>query len=99
MARASVSMETGGSVVARGGGGKLQHIVCGGGGSQGPLPLGDLTAVPGTVFGGALRRTDDLGFFQAVPLVQVVGGDRVRATVHHSGVQSVGHGEGLQMAS
>lgn len=34
-----------------------------------PHNLGDLTAVSGTVFGGALRRTDNLGFFQAMPLV------------------------------
>ena len=49
-------------------------------------------------------RPDQFGFFQQGPSVPLggavvggIGGDRVGASVHHTGVESVGHGEGLEV--
>lgn len=50
------------------------------------------------------RRPDQFGFFQQRPsgplcgaVVGGTGGDGVGASVHHTGVESIGHGEGLQV--
>lgn len=64
--------------------------------------LGDLTAVSAALCRRAERlRPDQLGFFQQRPSSPLggalVGGDRVRTSVHHAGVEAVGHGERLQV--
>lgn len=60
--------------------------------------LGDLTVAAGAILRRALRRTDRLGALQAVAFGAAGWvGQRVGASVHHDGIHSVGHGEGLEV--
>lgn len=46
----------------------------------------------------AQGRVDEFGFLCYVPLCAAAGYDGVGASVHHAGVEAVGHGEGFQVA-
>lgn len=62
------------------------------------IDLWNLAARPCAVLGWAQWRIDDFGFFGSVPFFSAAGYDRVRTSMHHPGVEAVGHREGLQMA-
>lgn len=61
--------------------------------------LGHFTALSGAASGRALGRAGGLDFAEAAPLVAGASGEGVGAAVHHPGVQAIGHGERLEVAS
>lgn len=64
-----------------------------------PPALGDLAAASGTTPGRAGGRAAALPSADAAPLVGGASGQGEGAAVHHPGVETIGHGEGLEMAA